>query len=118
MTRKKICQKHLNNLGIKNEKNLKECIAAIFERHDHQSDVLIDIYKLVFPDWERIEKINGHPEVGKAFWTFVFKQFKKFDSKYHPKVFPGGLWFNTGFSSNQHLGPWELSFDNCMVIMS
>ena len=113
-----VCRKHWNNLGIMNEKTLQEHVRAIFEDHEHQSDVLIEIYKLVFPDWDSIEKIDGHPEVGNSFWTFVFRQFKKFDRKNHPKVYPGGLWFNTGFSSNQHLGPWELSFKNCAVIMS
>lgn len=116
MTRNEICQKHWKQLGITDEKSLKNRITAIFEIHEHQADVLIDLYKLVFPDWDRIEKIEGHPEVGRTFWKFVFSLFSRFDRKHHPKVYPGGLWFNTGFSSSNQLNPWEISFKTCTVI--
>ena len=118
MTRLEICKGHWERLGIKDLNALKEHIKAIFEKCEHQSDALIDIYKLVLPDWDQIKKIEGHPEAGSDLWKFIFKQFSELDRKYHPKVFPGGIWFNTGFSSNEHLDPWELSFDNCQVIMS
>ena len=118
MTRMEICQKHWNSLGIKDEETLKEHIKAIFERHEHQSDTLIDIYKLVFPDWDRIEKIHGFPEAGNDLWKFICRQFIAFDEKYHPNVFKGGIWMNSGFSSNGYLDPWELSFENCTTIMS
>lgn len=118
MTRMEICREHWKSIGIKDVEDLKAYIRKLFEKHDHQSDALIDIYKMVFPDWDRIEKIEGHPETGKSFWKFIFNQFNELDQKYHPTVFPGGLWFNTGFSSNENLDPWELSFENCLVIMS
>ena len=118
MTRMEICQGHWISLGIKDEETLKKHIKTIFEKHEHQSDALIDIYKMVFPDWDRIEKIEGHPEAGKSLWSFIFKQFSEFDRKYHPKVYSGGIWFNTGFSSNTDLDPWMISFENCKVIMN
>ena len=55
-------QEHWLNLGIHDEKNLKEHIKAIFERHTHQADILIDIYKLLFPCWEQVEQIESHPK--------------------------------------------------------
>ncbi len=118
MTRLEICQGHWSRLGIKDQETLKQHIKAIFEQHENQSDALVDIYKLVFPDWEAIEKINGFPEAGDRLWKFICSQFIEFDGKHHPKVFKGGLWFNTGFSSNGNLKPWEISFKNCQVIMN
>ena len=112
------CKEYWATLGIKDEETLKKHIKAIFELHEHQSDALVDIYKMVFPDWDNIEKINGFPEAGDELWKFIFKQFSEFDRKHHPKVFEGGIWFNTGFSSNGNLRPWELSFENCQVIMN
>jgi len=118
MTRLEICQDHWERFGIKDLKALKDHIKAIFARHEHQSDALIGIYKMVLPDWDRIEAIEGFPEAGNNLWTFICRQFIEFDQKYHPDVFNGGIWMNNGFSSNRHLGPWEISFENCKVIMS
>jgi len=117
MTRFEICKGHWAKVGIKNEETLKEYIAAIFEKHDHQTDVLIDLYKMILPDWDSIEKIDGRPEVGKDFWKFICNKFIDFDCKYHPKVFNGGIWLNTGFSADTNLKPWDINFDNCQIVM-
>ena len=118
MTPEARCREHWGKLRINNEKTLREHIEAIFKKHTHQTDVLVEIYKMVFPDWDRIEKIEGHPEAGHALWKFICSQFIEFDHKYHPKVFKGGIWLNTGFSSNGNLEPWQISFDNCKVIIN
>ncbi len=118
MTRLEICQEYWDRLGIEDEKDLKEQIKAIFTRHEHQSDALVDIYKLVLPDWDRIARIEGFPEAGNDLWKFICRQFIEFDGKHHPDVFRGGTWMNNGFSSNSHLDPWEISFENCHLGMS
>jgi hypothetical protein len=118
MTRLEIFKGHWKLLGIKDLKALKDNIKAIFARHEHQSDALISIYRMVLPDWDRIETIEGFPEAGKDLWTFICRQFIEFDQEHHPDVFNGGIWMNNGFSSNNHLEPWEISFENCKVIMS
>jgi len=112
------CQEHWEKLGIINENTLKKEIREIIEQHNHQSDALISIYKMVFPDWNQIKKINGHPEAGESLWKFIFNLFSELAQKFHPKVCPGGIWFNIGFSSNTDLDPWEISFENCSVIMN
>ncbi|MFC1814158.1 hypothetical protein ACFL03_15850 [Thermodesulfobacteriota bacterium] len=111
-------REHWGKLGINNEKRLRDYIKAIFKQHDHQTDVLIDIYKMILPDWDSIKEIDGHPEAGHSLWTFICNQFIEFDHKYHPKVFKGGIWLNTGFSANSNLKPWETSLENCTVIMN
>ena len=47
------CRRHWQSLGITNTERLKEFISELFSKHDHQKDVLIELYKLVFPEWER-----------------------------------------------------------------
>jgi hypothetical protein len=109
------CRKHWQQLNIKDRKGLKAAIDQIFEAHTNQSDALVEIYKLVFPEWDAIEKINGFPKAGAELWKYICRGFMAFDRKHHPNVFNGGIWMNTGFTSNTELGPWEISFDNCTV---
>ena len=106
---------HWQALGITNTESLKDFITTLFTKHDHQEKVLIDLYKLVFPEWDRIIKIDGYPEAGCDLWKFICRIFQEFDRKHHPDCMPGGLWMNTGFSVNTELQPWEVSFKNCRV---
>jgi hypothetical protein len=99
-------------------KTLKEHIEAIFCKHGHQENVLIDLYRIVFPDWDKIRRIEGFPEAGNALWKFICDLFIDFDRKHHPDCLKGGAWMNSGFSSNSKLGSWEISLDNCNVIMA
>ena len=110
-------KKHWKRLGINSLENLKNYIKAIFLKHDHQKKVLIDIYKLVFPDWDQIKMIEGYPEASRELCIFISKQFIRFDRKHHPDCMAGGAWMNTGFSVKSNLGPWEISLKNCRVIM-
>ena len=118
MTPETRCRQHLSKLGINNEETLREHLVEIFSRHDHQTDVLIEIYRMILPDWDLIEEIKGHPEAGKDLWTFICSQFIEFDHYHHPRVFNGGIWLSMGFSANSNLDPWEISFNNCKVIMN
>ena len=118
MDLKSRCRQHWRELGIRDTAALKDRIEKIFGLHEAQSAVLEDIYRLVLPDWDAIETVRGFPEAGNELWKFICRQFIDFDVKHHPDVFKGGMWMNNGFSSNDHLGPWEVSFENCEVIMA
>ena len=111
------CRKHWQQLGIDGLDALRDHIKAIFRKHEHQQYILADIYELVFPEWEQIQKINGYPEAGNDLWKFICKLFIDFDQKHHPKCFAGGAWMNKGFSVNKNLSPWEISFESCQVVM-
>ena len=102
-------------LGITSRGELKSRIMAIFEKSDHQEQVLIGLYRIAFPDWDQISKIKGYPEVGNEMWLFVCRLFQKFDHDHHPQCMPGGAWMNTGFSVNHKLEGWGISFENCQV---
>ena len=110
-------QRHWKQLGITNTQALKTYIQSIFNKHDHQKKVMVDLYKLVLPDWEKIEKIEGYPEAGWELSIYISELFMQFDRKHHPSCMPGGAWLNTGFSVNRNLGAWQISLKNCRVIV-
>ena len=111
-------QNHLVKMGIKSIRDLQIHLQKIFEESEHQNSVIVKLYKMLFPDWESIKRIEGFPAVGKALDEYIFNLFIEFDQKHHPNVFNGGAWINQGFSSNENLEPWEINLENCKVIYS
>ncbi len=112
----KQCQQHMISQGISNKEKLQHKLQKIFEQAKHQNSALIGIYKMLIPDWERIDSLEGFPEVGQEMWRYICNLFIDFDQRHHPDVFNGGIWINQGFSSSDELGPWEISLDQCNVI--
>lgn len=112
------CQKHMVKQGITTKEKLQHRLQEVFEQAEHQNSALIGIYKMLVPNWERLDRLEGFPSVGIEMWQYIANLFIDFDQRHHPKVFKGGLWVNTGFSSSDELGPWEISFDRCNVIYS
>ena len=111
-------QNHLVNQGIKSIRDLQQHLQEIFEESEHQSSVIVKLYKMVFPDWDKIQRIEGFPAVGKALNEYIFNLFIEFDREHHPKCVNGGAWINQGFSSSDRLEPWEISLENCSIIYS
>jgi hypothetical protein len=111
-------QNHLMSQGIKSIRDLQIHLQKIFEESEHQNSVIVKLYKMLFPDWENIIRIEGFPAVGKALDEYIFNLFIEFDQKHHPSVFNGGAWIDKGFSTNENLEPWEISLENCKVIYS
>ena len=111
-------QNHLIKQGIKSIRDLQIHLQEIFEKSEHKDSVIVKLYKMLFPEWENIQRIEGFPEVGKALNEYIFNLFIEFDRMHHPQCFNGGTWINHGFSSNNDLMPWSISLENCKVIYS
>lgn len=94
----------------------KETVTAIFETSTNQFDALEDLYRLVYPDYSKIEKVNGHPRAGKEISKEIWRRFIAFDKIHHPSVMAGGCWLNYGFSTDETLNPWEISAEGVEVI--
>ena len=77
----------------------RDKVEQLFKDHTHQSDVIIELYKMVFPDWDRIEKLEGFPTINRVTSEKIALWFMEFDRKHHPNCIPGGLWINNGFST-------------------
>lgn len=114
----KQCQKHLANQGITTKKQFQHRLQEIFEQAEHQEAALIGLYKMLIPDWDRIERLEGYPIVGRGLWQYIANLFIDFDQRLHPQVLNGGLWLNQGFSSSDKIGPWDISMDQCNIIYS
>jgi hypothetical protein len=98
-----------------NQTELQAHIKKIFLQHNHQDNVIIDLYKMILPEWDDIEKLNGHPVCGKELWLYICELFINFDKVHHPKCLAGGAWINFGFSSDSKLDPWEINLSDCSI---
>lgn len=108
-------ESHWKQLSIATREELKSRIKAVFDECDHQQQVIIGLYRMVFPDWDRIAKIQGYPTAGEDLWTYICHLFQEFDRIYHPDCMPGGAWMNLGFSVNRDQLSWEIGFDCCTI---
>jgi hypothetical protein len=86
----------------------KEEVEKIFASSTHQVEVVEALYRLAFPDYDKVAKLHGFPEAGERLSKFIWGKFLEFDCKHHPDVMQGGRWMNNGFSTNQALGDWEV----------
>ena len=95
----------------------EKAVKAIFETAENQSDALIALYRMVFPEWDRITKIDGWPTCNKQTWTSICRLFMNLDERKHADVMPGGMWMNNGFSGHEgeHLKDWQV--ERCPVVM-
>lgn len=109
---------HFAQLGIKTVCDLQQYLQKIFDDSDHQDSVIVKLYRMLFPDWEKIQRIEGYPVIGQALWNYICNLFIEFDRQNHPGCFKGGMWINNGFSSSDSLDPWMISLENCKVIYS
>lgn len=84
-------------------------IDEIFQENDHQIDVTIALYKLVYPNWNDITLVDGYPTINEFTSKYIMGKFIEFDKKYHPDVMNGGCWMNKGFSAlyGESLKDWE-----------
>lgn len=71
-----------------------------------QGAVWVNLYKLVYPNFDRIAHINGYPTVGEKTHKYIFTKFIQFDKAHHPEVMAGGLWMNSGFGCDRSLVEW------------
>ena len=112
------CKQHMAAQGINSKEALHHRLQEIFETAEHQERALIALYRMLIPDWNRLERLEGFPVVGQEMWQYICQLFIDFDQKHHPRVLNGGLWIHAGFSSSADLEPWEISFDQCRFIYS
>jgi len=96
----------------------KEKIDKIFEDNEQQQMVIVELYKLVLPDFDNIEKVKGWPQTNKETSEYLFDKFIEFDKKHHPEVvMPGGGWMNQGFGCRYECGKFmEVDMSEVKII--
>jgi len=98
----------------------KERVKVLFEKNTHQQDVLIELYRMAYPNYDQLSKIDGWPTINKKTWMTIASLFRDFDAKHHPEVMSGGCWMNTGFSTldaADDLQDWEVDKTTCEIIL-
>ena len=97
----------------------REQFAACFDREE-QGEVLLSLYRLVFPDYDSIFRIEGYPTVNKDTSQWLWDKWIEFDAKYHPNVMSGGLWLNLGFKTEKQgsdkINDFQVSLESVVVI--
>lgn len=92
-------------------------VRKLFADNKDQADVLISLYKLVFPYWDQIKELKGYPTIHTFTWEEIATLFVAFDRIHHPDVISGGCWINRGFSIDDDVPHWKVSLDKCTVII-
>lgn len=82
-----------------------------------QDEILIGLYKMVFPDWDRIEELKGWPSCSNITYDLIAHVCHQFDRKHHPEVISGGMWMNWGFTIDDDVPDWEIDDSSCDVIL-
>ena len=93
-------------------------IRAVIENAQSQNDYIVSIYRMVFPEWDDIEKIGGWPQCNKKTWAAICRIAMAWDEK-NTECMAGGCWMNNGFSSSdaEHLPDWEISLETVRLTM-
>jgi len=76
----------------------RQAVNMVFQNARTQGDYVIGLYRLVYPGWDNIVKVNGFPTVSDTDGAHLFQQAIAFDRREHPDVMAGGAWLNNGFS--------------------
>jgi len=94
-----------------------DTVADIFKNATTQADYLIPLYRMVFPNWDNIEKVNGWPQCNKNTWLKIARLCEPVDQSinkqrgWDKQLMVGGAWLNNGFScheSPQGLEDWQI----------
>ena len=87
----------------------KTKVDKLFEESLHQGDVMLELYKMVYPNWDEIEKVDGFPKCSREVADYCCQKFVDFDKVNHPKVMAGGIWLNNGFTVDDNLDGWNVT---------
>jgi hypothetical protein len=81
-----------------------------------ESDAVVAVYRQVYPEWDRIEKVGDEtlswPACNKTTWKRVCSMFMDLTGvlnrarAYDKQVMPGGVWMNNGFTQDESLRDW------------
>ncbi len=95
-------------------------VRALFVSCSSQYDILIGLYKLALPSWDKIEYVlDGRPHIGNTGWRTIYDLFLEFDKKHHRNedIIPGVMWLGQGFIADESLGDWEVDTSEMKLIL-
>lgn len=88
----------------------KADVDAIFDTATHQAEVVVRLYRLVYPNWDAIAEVDGYPQVHPATADYLMRRAIAFDQRHHPAALAGGRWINSGWGQGGvDLHEWEVA---------
>ena len=69
------CEQHLIQQGIASKEALQHKLQQVFEQVEHQERALIALYRMLIPDWDRLERLEGFPVLGQEMWQYICQLF-------------------------------------------
>lgn len=65
---------------------------------------LEEAYRQAYPEWDNVSEVVEYPRVHPDTSTELYKIMIQFD-KSHRSTFPGGVWMNWGFATDENCEP-------------
>jgi len=93
----------------------KKSINKAFSDALHQGNYIHGMYERVIPFFNLVSYMKGWPSVNGKTSDYIYGLAIHFDKRFHPDVLAGGGWFNNGFSIDQQLPDWSVSYDPSLV---
>lgn len=94
----------------------KEAVKAAVLAAATESDALVALYRMLYPQWEDIEKIGDDaqpwPACNSKTWKEICRVFQDLTNRlnqarrYDKQVMPGAVWMNNGFTQDETLKDW------------
>jgi len=92
----------------------KKSIDKLFnDTKKNEIEIIIDLYKIAFPNWDNIKSIPKWPSISKETNLYIFGKFIDFN-KGTPKS--ALMWMNKGFSSDENMKSWVIDLSTATVI--
>lgn len=98
-----------------------EHLWEVLPQPTHQAELILAFYRLAFPNWDDLVKIDGYPLVSERTWKYIWEKCAAFDKRMHPDVMPGGSWalgagFSGPHSAEERMIPdWKIDLRPCKV---
>lgn len=82
----------------------KEQVQTFVLQAETESDAVVAIFRMVYPNFDEIKSVDGYPRCNTATWKQICRWMHDLteklnrDRRYDKQVMPGGAWVNWGFS--------------------
>jgi hypothetical protein len=86
-------------------------IAELIRKSGTETDAVLAIFKLVYPNFDDIESVEGYPACTEATWKIICREFMDLTHllnkarAFDKQVMPGGAWMNYGFTTIERTMP-------------
>lgn len=91
----------------------KEAVKQAILKAESETAALEAVYRMVYPNFDQIDKVDGHPACNDYTWKAICMHFVDLTNRLNKardivrnQVLPGGPWMNFGFAGGSDLGDW------------